>query len=72
MQGTFTGKHSTVKIDGGPHVVPIWFLSDDGESRTRARDIAFTTYDTSVKAENIQRDSRVSLCVDDQSRNIPS
>ena len=24
-QGTFTGKLATVKEDGSPHVVPIWF-----------------------------------------------
>ena len=26
-QGTFTGKLATVKKDGSPHVVPIWFCS---------------------------------------------
>jgi PPOX class probable F420-dependent enzyme len=63
MRSTFTGKLSTVKKDGGPHVVPIWFVLDDGESRAKMKDIIFTTYDTSAKAENIQRDSRVCLCV---------
>ena len=29
-------------------------------------DIIFTTGDTSVKANNIQRDNRVSICIDDQ------
>jgi PPOX class probable F420-dependent enzyme len=68
MQGTLTGKLATVKKDKSPHVVPIWFVLDDGKSRSRARvgDIVFTTYDTSLKAKNIQRDNRVSICVDDQ------
>jgi PPOX class probable F420-dependent enzyme len=65
-RGTFTGKLSTVKKDGSPHVVPIWFVLDDGKSRAKVKDVVFTTYDTSVKARNIQRDNRVSLCVDDQ------
>ena len=29
-------------------------------------DIILTTGDTSVKAQNIQRDNRVSICIDDQ------
>jgi nitroimidazol reductase NimA-like FMN-containing flavoprotein (pyridoxamine 5'-phosphate oxidase superfamily) len=32
MQGTFTGKLATVKEDGSPHVVPIWFVLDDGDN----------------------------------------
>jgi PPOX class probable F420-dependent enzyme len=64
MQGTFTGKLATVKNDGSPHVVPIWFLLDDHNSSRS--DIVFTTGETSVKANNIQRDNRVSICVDDQ------
>lgn len=72
MQGTFTGKLSTVKKDGSSHIVPIWFVLDGGKKKSatgrRAKDddIIFTTNGTSVKAKNIQRDSRVSICVDDQ------
>lgn len=29
MKDTFTGKLATVKEDGSPHVVPIWFVLDD-------------------------------------------
>ena len=65
-QGTFTGKLATVKQDGSPHVVPIWFVLDKGNNRGKVADIIFTTGDTSVKANNIQRDNRVSICVDDQ------
>ena len=63
MQGTLTGKLATVKKDGSPHVVPIWFIIDDIDN---SDDIIFTTGGTSVKARNIQRDNRVSICIDDQ------
>ncbi len=64
MAGTLTGKLATVKKDGSSHVVPIWFVLDGGDKNKE--DIIFTTYDTSIKAENINRDNRVSICVDDQ------
>lgn len=67
MKGTFTGKLATVKKDGSPHVVPIWFVLDSrNKKNARVFDIVFTTGSTSVKAKNIQRDNRVSICVDDQ------
>ena len=67
MQGTYTGKLATVKEDGSSHVVPIWFVLDKGNSRgSIIRNIIFTTGSTSVKANNIQRDSRVSICIDNQ------
>ena len=66
MQGTFTGKLATVKKDGSSHVVPIWFVLDKSNSKGKVGDIIFTTGDTSVKANNIQRDNRVSICIDDQ------
>ena len=65
-QGTFTGKLATVKKDGSSHVVPFWFVLDNRNSRGQIGDIILTTGDTSVKAQNIQRDNRVSICVDDQ------
>jgi PPOX class probable F420-dependent enzyme len=68
MQGTFTGKLTTVKKDGSPHIVPIWFVLDEKKDQTTRKigDIIFTTYKGSVKARNIERDGRVSICVDDQ------
>ncbi|MFF9286224.1 PPOX class F420-dependent oxidoreductase [Streptomyces griseosporeus] len=56
--GTRTGKLSTVRADGGPHVTPIWFLLDGNE-------VVFNTHNTSVKGRNLARDGRVALCVDD-------
>ena len=60
LQGTFTGKLGTINKNGTPHVVPIWFTLDDEDN------IIFNTGSKSVKAQNILRDNRVRLCVDDQ------
>jgi PPOX class probable F420-dependent enzyme len=66
MKGTFTGKLATVKEDGSSHVVPIWFVLEKKKSRDKIGNIIFTTGSTSVKANNIQRDNRISICIDDQ------
>lgn len=60
LQGTLTGKLGTINKDGTPHVVPIWYTVDEENN------IIFNTGGESVKARNIMRDSRVRLCVDDQ------
>ncbi|RMF00065.1 MAG: PPOX class F420-dependent oxidoreductase [Chloroflexi bacterium] len=54
-----TGKLATVRADGRPHVVPVWFTMDGD-------DLLFNTWHTSVKAKNMQRDPRVCICVDDE------
>jgi PPOX class probable F420-dependent enzyme len=59
IEGTKTGNIATVKKDGSPHVVPIWFYLDGD-------DLVFTTGADSVKALNMKRDPRVCLSVDDQ------
>jgi PPOX class probable F420-dependent enzyme len=59
MQGTRTGKLATVRADGRPHVVPVWFIVD-GDT------LVFTTWHESVKAGNLRRDPRVSICVDEE------
>ncbi|MER6567746.1 PPOX class F420-dependent oxidoreductase [Streptomyces sp. NPDC001093] len=56
--GTRTGKLSTVRADGSPHVAPIWFLLDGDE-------LVFNTGKDTVKGRNLARDGRVALCVDD-------
>jgi PPOX class probable F420-dependent enzyme len=66
MKGTFTGKLATIKEDGSSHVVPIWFVLEKKKSRDRVGNIIFTTGSASVKANNIQRDNRISICIDDQ------
>lgn len=57
--GTRTGKLATIRADGRPHVVPIWFVLDGDV-------IIFTTWHTSVKGKNLLRDRRAALAVDDQ------
>lgn len=59
LHGTRTGKLATVRKDGRAHIVPIWFTLD-GET------LVFNTGERSVKAANMRRDPRVSLCVDDE------
>jgi PPOX class probable F420-dependent enzyme len=56
--GTRTGKLSTVRADGRPHVAPVWFLLDGDE-------VVFNTGKDTVKGRNLARDGRVALCVDD-------
>jgi PPOX class probable F420-dependent enzyme len=58
-EGTRTGKLATVRRDGRPHVVPVWFVLDGD-------DLVFTTGTDTVKARTMRRDPRVCLCVDDQ------
>jgi PPOX class probable F420-dependent enzyme len=55
-----TGKLATVRVDGRPHVAPIWFAFDvDGS-------IVFTTGAETLKGRSLRRDPRASLCVDDE------
>ncbi|MEU0117510.1 PPOX class F420-dependent oxidoreductase [Streptomyces bobili] len=57
-EGTRTGKLSTVRADGSPHVTPVWFLLDGD-------DIVLTTEKGGVKGRNLARDGRFALCVDE-------
>ncbi|MDX3540630.1 PPOX class F420-dependent oxidoreductase [Streptomyces sp. MB09-01] len=55
---TRTGKLSTVREDGSPHIAPIWFVLD-GDS------FVFNTGKDTAKGRNLARDGRFALCVDD-------
>jgi PPOX class probable F420-dependent enzyme len=57
MEGTRTGKLATTRLDGGPHVVPVWFVLDGD-------DFVFTTGETTVKGRSLLRDGRAAFCVD--------
>ncbi|GAA1907250.1 PPOX class F420-dependent oxidoreductase [Streptomyces sodiiphilus] len=59
--GTRTGKLSTVRADGSPHVAPVWFLLEGD-------DLVFTTGRDTVKGRNLRRDGRAAFCVDEQQR----
>jgi PPOX class probable F420-dependent enzyme len=54
-----TAKLATVRPDGRPHVVPVWF-DLDGDT------VVFTMWHETVKATNIRRDPRICLCVDEE------
>jgi len=60
MEGTRTGKLSTIQKDGSPHVAPIWFVWNEGK-------IIFCTGESSVKGKNMRRNPQISICVDDES-----
>ena len=50
---------ATVRADGRPHAAPIWFDLDDDI-------LVFTTGENTVKARNMRREARVSLCIDEE------
>jgi PPOX class probable F420-dependent enzyme len=58
-EGTRTAKLAVVRKDGSPLVTPVWFLVEgDGT-------IVFTTGKRTIKGRALERDPRVSLCVED-------
>ena len=59
--GTRTAKLATVREDGRPHVVPIWFVLDDDGT------LVFNTGAGTAKGKALQRQPAVCLCVDDES-----
>jgi PPOX class probable F420-dependent enzyme len=58
-EGTRTAKLATVRGNGGPHVVPVWFVLDGD-------DLLFTTGAGTVKARNLRRDPQACVCVDEE------
>ena len=54
-----TAKVATVREDGSPHVVPVWFDLDGDR-------LVFTTWHESAKAAHMERDPRVAVSVDDE------
>jgi PPOX class probable F420-dependent enzyme len=58
-----SGRHvavlATVAADGSPMLTPIWYLYRDGR-------ILMRTDKQSVKTRNIERDPRVTVCVQDE------
>ena len=54
-----TAKVGVVRLDGSPHVAPVWVDLDGDE-------VVFTTSAATVKGKAILRDPRVSLCWDDE------
>ena len=55
-----TGKLATVRVDGRPHVAPVWYAVDDDGS------IVFTTGEKTVKGRNLARAGYAAMSVDDE------
>ncbi|HLE28937.1 MAG TPA: pyridoxamine 5'-phosphate oxidase family protein, partial [Anaerolineales bacterium] len=51
---------ATVRPDGRPHLVPVWFVMDGGRWY-------ICTAPDSVKARNLQTNSRIALALEDGS-----
>jgi PPOX class probable F420-dependent enzyme len=56
-----TAKLATVRDDGRPHVVPVWYDVDEDGS------LVFNTGATTVKGRNLVATGRAAVCVDDES-----
>ena len=59
LEGTRTAKLATVRVDGRPHITPVWFVLDGDV-------VVFNTGAGTVKGKALSRDPRVTLCVDDE------
>ncbi|MDH5432251.1 MAG: PPOX class F420-dependent oxidoreductase [Nitrosopumilus sp.] len=59
IEGTKTGKISSIRKNGLPHIAPIWFVWEDEK-------IYFTTLSATIKAKNITNNPNVSFCADEQ------
>jgi hypothetical protein len=60
LTGSRTGKLATVRPDGRPNVVPIWFTLEGS-------DLVFTTGERTLKARNIRANPAVAVSVDEES-----
>jgi PPOX class probable F420-dependent enzyme len=58
LEGTRTAKIGVTRLDGAPHVAPIWVLLDGD-------DVMFTTGAETIKGKCLRRDGRVVLAFDD-------
>lgn len=54
-----TGKLATVRVDGRPHVAPVWVALDEDQ-------LVLTTGAETLKGKSIARDPRVAVCFDDE------
>jgi PPOX class probable F420-dependent enzyme len=57
-EGRRTATVATVRADGSPHAIPVWYTVDAGQ-------VVFTCAARSVKGRNLARDPRAAVSVDD-------
>lgn len=53
-------KLASINEDGSPHVTPTWFMYED-----KTNILAISTGEKTIKAQNVRKDSRVSVLLDD-------
>lgn len=58
MEGVGTLQVASLGRDGWPHLVPMWFTVDDQGL------VVFTTYGTSQKVRNLERDPRITVLLE--------
>lgn len=58
-----TGKLAVTRLDGSPHVAPVWVDVDGDGDGTR---LVFMTSAETIKGKSILRDGRVAVCFDDE------
>ena len=62
FRGKNFGHLATIMSDGSPQVTPVWLDLENGQY------ILINTIEDRMKSRNVVRDSRVAICVLDQSR----
>ena len=60
-----TAKLAVTRLDGSPHVAPVWVDVDRNAGPDGEDQIVFMTSAETVKGKSILRDGRVALCLDD-------
>ncbi len=63
-----TAKLATVRLDGRPHVAPVWYALDRSTAGgdNPVGDVVFNTGAETLKGKALRRDPRVCLCIDDE------
>jgi PPOX class probable F420-dependent enzyme len=57
-------KFASINRDGSPHVTPTWFLLEGREGGDNK--LIITTAENTVKVQNVRRDPKVSVLIDDK------
>jgi PPOX class probable F420-dependent enzyme len=58
-------KFASINRDGSPHVTPTWFLLEGGRGKGDNK-LIITTAENTVKVQNVRRDPKVSVLIDDK------